>query len=151
PPGVRAATLALRALVTWRGRVIGPRGEPVAGARIDRLERSSDLARRYGRLRGEPEGDMLDTVETAAASDARGRFSLVLPEDGAFVRVDAPGYGERLVEVALPVSELEVALPAGLTLAGTLLGEDGAPLARRLLVIAPAGQHPGQEEREPTL
>lgn len=149
-PGTSQASVVLRALTTWRGRVIGPRGEPVVGAQIRRLERSSDLARRYGRLHGEPAGDVLDQVEPAATSDAQGRFSVVLPEDGALLRVDAPGHGERLLEVAPPVSELEVTLPAGLSLAGTLEGP-GGPLARRLLVIAPAGQHPDQAELRPTL
>ena len=159
-----ALRLELAPLARCEGRVRGSDGEPLA-ARLRLVRDPRELARRYGVHQGGGHLDALldDTrgvalnggpwlsAERVRRTDAEGRFELELGRgESRWLLVRAEGYGERVVELRGTEQTLEIVLPPGLPLAGTLHSAEGEALDYRTLIVAPAGQHPDQAlERAP--
>jgi hypothetical protein len=125
-PGARISgvVIYLTPAVVYDGRVLGPDGEPVAGALV---RVSSDQV---------PELMVVDASQEVR-SDARGEFQISAP-DGALVEATHPdfGPGRARVDFSAQVSHrLTIRLTdardrAALTIAGQVLGPDGAPAER---------------------
>lgn len=119
PPGARLA-----------GVVVDDRGEPVAGAEI-RVDRE----------------DVEDLPPWLARSDEAGRFEIDTLHAGSHaLRVGARGHGA----VARPGVEpgdpqLRLVLPRVGSIAGRVVGEDGAPRAEATVVVAGSGIWPARQ------
>jgi protocatechuate 3,4-dioxygenase beta subunit len=69
-----------------------------------------------------------------AASDGAGRFDAWVPGGSVEVVVDAPGYARAVEQLLAPDETVRIALDWECTLAGVVLDESGAPLARARIV-----------------
>jgi protocatechuate 3,4-dioxygenase beta subunit len=115
------------------GRVVGPRGEPVPGARVVPSEKVGP-----GGFR----------VIGLAHADARGAFRLVeLAPGTVHLEISADGYRTRRTE-GIPILEdrdvegLELTLEQGASLAGRVLDARGDPVAGARVGAAAEGQPP---------
>jgi protocatechuate 3,4-dioxygenase beta subunit len=109
------------------GRVVGPAGEPVAGASVARIEEhgvGGGGTTSYGR-----------STHPLARTDSQGRFRADGLEPGALsLEVSAQGYKTRALRgLALPedadVEDLEIALERGAAVTGRVLDARGRPVA----------------------
>lgn len=115
---VRGVELRLRGAPRLRGRVLGPDGRPVAGARVARL------------------GDL----DAAIATGADGAFELAGERAGEPLLVTAPGLAAARVDATQPLEvRLAAVLPAPGTTPRLALRRDGAPVPGVALLVAPAG------------
>lgn len=131
-PGVEAPTpdpvsVELRPARVLSGRVVGPAGEPVANAKLERIEENG--AGRggetyYGR-----------SSESLTDTDSQGRFRAGGLEPGIFnLEVSAEGYKKRVLRgLELPeeadVEDLEIILERGLAVTGRVLDDRGRPVS----------------------
>lgn len=108
------------------GRVVGPRGEPIAGARV-RLLSAGGAAAPLGALSGLP-GHGPPLAETVA--DGSGAFQLAAPAAAALVvEASASGFAAARTPVLRPAADggsppLLVRLERGVDLAGRVLAAD---------------------------
>jgi hypothetical protein len=119
--------LTVRPAATLRGRVLGPDGEPLAGASLS--------ARRVGGLAPDSFDWSLCRLQDETVSDADGRF-VVGPLDAGWYDLLADVLGMKLGTLRMlraaagePGEELEIRLEAGGTLSGRVLDETGTPVA----------------------
>ncbi len=128
--GVAAATAQQRGAggITVRGQVLGPGGEPLAGARLSLLPLEGDRELRERLLDGGAE--LAATAE--AKSDAGGAFAVTAPAAGFWtLRVEAPGHLPHVLDLAPLLDEIElpvVTLPADRPLEVEVQGPDGRPV-----------------------
>ena len=123
PGAVPAVDLAPEAGAWVRGRVFDPSGAPIAAAPLVLL---ADDDPWQGRLRRRGERDVIDSQR----SDAFGRFVLAARAGVPLVLVaGGERYGRLVLQPVAAGDELQLVLPFGLALSGTVIdGETGQPL-----------------------
>ncbi len=135
-----AATPAPPAARELRGRVLSE-GRPVAGATIVAVpvESALDQARREARFSD-------SASELSRATSARdGAFVLQVPAGPEELRlqVSAPGHVAVAVEAPLGAAAVEARLERAASLAGTVLGAAGQPVAGATVTLWPRAEQPG--------
>jgi hypothetical protein len=120
PDGLTRVRLRMRWLrrASWRGRVVGPDGHPIAGAHVfartvfpDGTECSSSPRQVW--------------YETAA----NGTFQLErLPAGGVELLVEAEGYAKQAFTITVPGPLRDLAIDGGAAWSARLLDPDGAPI-----------------------
>jgi protocatechuate 3,4-dioxygenase beta subunit len=114
---------------TVHGRIVGPRGEAVIGARVSSVLR----------------GDTTGFASTTAVSDGEGRYRLdgVAPGLHDFETIH-PDYRplRRELEVELGERVVDLELEEGLTVAGRVVGPRGEAVPRATIRALPAVQSP---------
>jgi hypothetical protein len=135
-PGVKAPTeepvrIEMKKMRIFSGRVVGPEGEPVAGAELSWVQES-----RIG-------GGASFSASGAGFTDAEGRFQVpeLSPGLGDLV-ARAPGYMEgRLPRTRLAtesdVSDLKIVLDRGSVLEVRVLGSEGEPISGVWVNVSP--------------
>jgi RNA polymerase sigma factor (sigma-70 family) len=121
-PRVQRVTVRLATGVPVAGRVLGPDGQPVAGARV------------WARSSSEPFAAVAPELD-AVESDAAGRWRLPALAAGTYQLAaahpdHAPGVSRPTVVGRVPVDGVELRLEAGGRLAGQVRDPQGRPLAR---------------------
>lgn len=151
-PGVEAPTaeplrIEMKAIRTLSGQVVGPAGEPVAGASLNLLDelRIGHRASWGSRLLGR--------------TDEVGRFRVdAPPSDSILLEVSAEGYAPRRVEgLQIPedgeLANLRITLSRGGVLDVRVLNREGVPVVDAWVRVSPAaGPAPGAtgESKRPT-
>lgn len=137
-----APAAAFPAAIPVHGRVTGPGGEPLPGARALLVPMVSFFE--YGRL--VLEGKTHPEPAASASADADGAFHLAAPEPGMWrVLVEAKGFVpmEQTLEPMLEETELPtVRLERDAGLQVRVTGQDGRPLAGARVRVA--GDEPGR-------
>lgn len=127
--------VVLSPVIPLSGRVVGPRGEPLAGVRVWALSRDPWIAlAASGPCPPEP-----------SSSDAEGRFTLAIAEPGWYsVTAEAEGFlGGRLDQVGVPSDkDLLLTLEPGVTVEGRVLDPEGEPIPRAGVGIYAGGRSP---------
>jgi hypothetical protein len=142
-PGVQAPTeepiwIEMKVARTLSGRVVGPEGEPVAGASLTWVEESRTG---YGTS---------SSGRTLGQTDADGRFQVpdLLPGAAADLVVQAQGYRHRKVSgLRIPedrdLTEVKIALERAALLEVRLLSAEGEPVAGAQVRAEPERRQPG--------
>ena len=133
PAGTRDLLIALGAAIGVSGRVVSPRGDPVASAAIALREPERDVQGPEGPLAvAFVDVDLFHEKERAAASDGEGRFALQAFAWGTYdLVVRAEGFPELHSSVELEDASLDlgdIALAENREIAGTILSPDGRPV-----------------------
>jgi hypothetical protein len=125
---VRGVTIRLAAAEPMEGRVLGPDGQPVAGAEVRLLGAHLEAA--------------LVPIQDRFTSDADGRFTFAAPE-GTVVEARSEGFlpGRAEVDffarargtVTVRLQEQAHVLPAAAPIAGRVVSRDGSPVAGALV------------------
>ncbi|MBX3465415.1 MAG: carboxypeptidase regulatory-like domain-containing protein [Planctomycetes bacterium] len=150
PEGARTR-LRLERPAAVSGRVVDASGAPLAGARVARFP--DENGPRFVWVRGSLRDSgpaRLGPGEALAYEPRHGRAAGTGP-DGAFqldgllpgpqrLSVSAPGFGERVIDVQAPTSDLRVALAPERVLSGRLVDHVGRPLGFAEVRILKAGQ-----------
>lgn len=142
-PGVEAPTteplrIEMKVARVLSGQVVGPEGEPVAGASLSLIEE-----RRTG-------GGWSGSSRSLGTTDAEGRFRLSGPPPGSIILgVKAEGYAPRRIEgLQIPedrdLEDVRIALLRGSVLDVRVLTADGEPVADVSVRALPA-----EEESRP--
>lgn len=131
-------TLHLSATVTVRGRVLGPRGEPLPGARVEACraaERAGFDMTTAIRSVAEPE-----EVLARARTGDDGAYELTLPEGGTYgLRAAAEGFaqaGEPARRYAADTDGIDFWLMPGALLEGRVVDGRQSPVAGARVMIA---------------
>jgi protocatechuate 3,4-dioxygenase beta subunit len=133
-------TLKLSATVAVRGRVLGPRGEPLPGARVEACGAAESMGLDMTaaiRSMAQP-----DEVLARARSGDDGAYELALPEGGTYaLRATAEGFaqqGEPARRYAADTDGIDFWLMPGALLQGHVVDARQSPVAgARVLVVDP--------------
>ncbi|HYH47061.1 MAG TPA: carboxypeptidase-like regulatory domain-containing protein, partial [Thermoanaerobaculia bacterium] len=122
-PSGEPLAIRLRPARVLTGQVVGPRGEPVAGAMLHRLTGGAGA-----------DGSGFSGSSSLAHTDAQGRFRADGLEPGPVALLaEAPGYRSRRLQVEIPAERdagpLEIALDTGAVIEGRVLAA-GKPMAQ---------------------
>ncbi len=112
-----------------RGRVTGPGGSRIAGARVRLVASGGFLA--MGMSREALAEGMVDCR-------ADGSFSLPWPADGQAMAVAAlaPGFGAQRVNITNPADRIELSLDPAVTVEGRVIDGDGQPVGDAVLHLS---------------
>jgi protocatechuate 3,4-dioxygenase beta subunit len=146
-PGVEAPTteplrIEMKVARVLSGQVVGPEGEPVAGASVELIEE-----RRTGR------GGRSLSVQSLGSTDMEGRFRVSGPPPGSIILgIRAEGYAPHRIEgLQIPedrdLEDVRIALARGSILDVRVLAAEGDPVANISVHVSSAEEAGEEGER----